>query len=298
MGVIIIDSTRVAAYIDTSGRWKSADDSYSVVIPVTSGKSYKFTWVNTSTDDVGTIFRYGFTSSSTPNSQVLSNWARTSPQSTPSVIITASKAYLILQVGTLVAEQIFSNGYLLLETVENNYDPMLRRRGMLMESNTIPPISYSSISSNAFTSWARSSFVGVSGNMVYFVPSAAGWSVQLVANDLLYKWGDIKNGIFHIKYDFSASGFATGNAFITNLCMFNITNPNQGSARLTHWDFDNASIFQNGTGSIDAYCNLSDPNISWSDTPNDSWYFGLKFYAYSDNGSRFELSNLVAEVSI
>ena len=109
---ITIDSTRIYAYIATDYKWKSASDSYSVVVPVTVGKQYVIAFTNTSSSLVGTIFRYGFTNSRTPSNQSLSQCVRTTPQAAPNVSLMANSDYLIIQMGATVAATAISNGYI------------------------------------------------------------------------------------------------------------------------------------------------------------------------------------------
>ena len=109
---IDINSTRNYAYIDTTGKWISSSDSYSICIPVTVGWKYTISFSNTASGTVGTIFRYGFSNSNKINSQTLSQWVRTSPQSTPSVTITADRPFLIIQMSASYAKRNIDNGYI------------------------------------------------------------------------------------------------------------------------------------------------------------------------------------------
>lgn len=129
---ITIDSTRIFAYINPDGFWISSSDSYSVAIPVVTGKKYIISFTNTDSDTVGTIFRYGFSDTNSPTGQTLTQWVRTTPQDTPSVELTAVKSYLIIQMGANVAGGNISNGYITLkeatiyidgtqETIKVNY---------------------------------------------------------------------------------------------------------------------------------------------------------------------------------
>lgn len=111
---VTIDPTRVSAYIATDGRWIASSDSYSVCVPVINGKRYKFQFSSTSSTDVGTIFRFGFTDSSTPTEQTLTGWVRSTPQDYVATEITASGSYLVIQLGGSVASSVISNEYLAL----------------------------------------------------------------------------------------------------------------------------------------------------------------------------------------
>ena len=110
---VTIDPTRITAWINTSNRWTSANDSYSVAVPVTSGKTYVLEFSSTDSSITGTIFRYGFTNVKTPGSSgvLLSNCVRTSPQDSPKASIVASNVYLIIQLGSSVAAGLINNGY-------------------------------------------------------------------------------------------------------------------------------------------------------------------------------------------
>lgn len=109
---IDIDPTRIYAYINTSGQWIEASDSYSVYIPVRVGWKYTIKFSNTASETVGTIFRYGFTNSKTVGGQKLNGWVRTSPQSTPSVTVTATNSFLIVQMSSTYAGRNINNGYI------------------------------------------------------------------------------------------------------------------------------------------------------------------------------------------
>lgn len=108
---VTIDPTRVSAYISTDGKWTASSDSYSVCVPVTSGKRYALTWSTTDSSSVGTIFRYGFSDTNTASGQTLSGWIRSTPQDSQNTQVIASGAYLVLQFGVSVAPSIVSNNY-------------------------------------------------------------------------------------------------------------------------------------------------------------------------------------------
>ncbi len=106
---------RKQAWINTSNKWiSSSDSSYSICIPVSVGDSLKIEWDNTASSTVGGIFRYGFCDYSTPNAGGISltGCVRTSPQATPSATVTASKAYLVIQVSGNSADITVVYGYL------------------------------------------------------------------------------------------------------------------------------------------------------------------------------------------
>lgn len=133
---IVIDPTRIYAWINTTNQWVSASDSASICIPVTVGRSYILQWSDTDSDNVGTIYRYGFSNSDTPSSQTLTQCTRTTPQDASSVTLTADRPYLIIQLSGskfpdnlayLVVEEID------LEEVVSGADFFLRRGAMEKE---------------------------------------------------------------------------------------------------------------------------------------------------------------------
>lgn len=116
--IVPIDSTRVYAYIDSNMIWRTASDSYSVVVPIEIGEQYVLVYSNTDSADVGTIFRFGQTNSSTPAStNTLTGAVRSTPQDTPSATITASKQYLIVQFAAGKALSLLQNGYFTIRKV-------------------------------------------------------------------------------------------------------------------------------------------------------------------------------------
>lgn len=111
---ITIGTTRINAYISADGRWVASNDLYSVCVPVTQGKRYKFQFSSTSSTDVGTIFRYGFSDTNTPTGQTLTGWIRSTPQDYIANKITASGSYLVIQLDSSSASSVISNEYLTL----------------------------------------------------------------------------------------------------------------------------------------------------------------------------------------
>lgn len=103
---------RKYAYIGTSGSWLADSGSYSVALPVEVGKKYAIRMTETDSDTVGTILRYGFTDSATPDSQLLSQWVRTTPQGTQYVELTADGKYLVIQMTAAKFASVISNGYI------------------------------------------------------------------------------------------------------------------------------------------------------------------------------------------
>lgn len=116
--IVLIDSTRVYAYIDSNMIWKAASDSYSVVVPIEIGKQYVLAFSNMDSADVGTIFRFGQTNSSIPAStNTLIGAERSTPQDMPSAMITASKQYLIVQFAASKALSLLLNEYFIIRKV-------------------------------------------------------------------------------------------------------------------------------------------------------------------------------------
>ena len=109
---VAITSGKISAWINASGAWATDANSYCVLIPVEVGKSYAIKWSTTDDAVVGMIFRYGFTATPTPQSQLLSQVERTIPQDLPFVVLTADYSYLVIQVSNSFGNSIFANGYL------------------------------------------------------------------------------------------------------------------------------------------------------------------------------------------
>lgn len=112
-----IDSTRIYAWINSSNAWVSANDSYSILIPVTKGAQYRMRFTTTDSNVVGSIFRWGFTDNSTAQSQTLNSCNRTSPQDTPTVTVTATKKYLVVQMGSTVADKNINENKFIVEAI-------------------------------------------------------------------------------------------------------------------------------------------------------------------------------------
>lgn len=72
----------------------------------------------TTTDSsVGYIFRWGFTDTSTPQLQTLDSCTRSSPQDTSTVTVTATKKYLVVQMGSTVAAQNINESKFIVEAI-------------------------------------------------------------------------------------------------------------------------------------------------------------------------------------
>ena len=113
-----VAATRIKAYIDANGYWVGSNDSYCVRIPVTVGVSYRLRWTTTTSSKAGTIFRWGFTDSNEePGGQQLYDWVRSTPQSTASTTVTATKQYLIIQISASYAATILNNKRLIVEAI-------------------------------------------------------------------------------------------------------------------------------------------------------------------------------------
>ena len=112
---IAIPSTGINAYIDASGAWKASSDSYSICVEVEVGKKYAIRWTNTSSADVGNIFRYGFSDTPAASGQTLTQFNRTSPQNVPYVELTADKQYLVIQISSSYRTAIITRKYITIE---------------------------------------------------------------------------------------------------------------------------------------------------------------------------------------
>lgn len=112
-----LDPTRIYAWINTNNVWIKANDSYSILIPVTKGTQYRMRFTTTDSNVVASIFRWGFTDTSTPQSQTLDSCTRSSPQATSTVTVTATKKYLVVQMGSKVAAQSINEGKFIVEAI-------------------------------------------------------------------------------------------------------------------------------------------------------------------------------------
>lgn len=108
---ITIDSTRIYAWINGSNGWASANDSYSICVPVEVGRKYLMEFSETDSSKVGIYFRWGCSNTNTPSGQILSKCVRTSPQENSRVEIVPDRPYLVIQIGASYAESIFNNKY-------------------------------------------------------------------------------------------------------------------------------------------------------------------------------------------
>jgi len=112
-----INPTRIYAWINTNNAWVHADDSYSVLIPVTKDTTYRLRWTETDSSKVGTIYRYGFTDINSAQGQSLANCLRTTPQDASTVTVTASGDYLVIQISGARGKTIFNNNWLIVEAI-------------------------------------------------------------------------------------------------------------------------------------------------------------------------------------
>lgn len=127
--LITMDPTVSYTWITQTSKWNTADDSACVCVPVTPGKRYRLEFTETDSTLVGTIFRFGFSDSNTPNNQqlysVVRNYGTTdqSPAVTPQnyhpieVIAPIGYPYLVIQLAKKLASSIISNNYLTLTEV-------------------------------------------------------------------------------------------------------------------------------------------------------------------------------------
>jgi hypothetical protein len=126
---ITLDSTRYYAYISANNSYVYSTDSYSIVVPVTVGQKYKIT-VDTTTPINGVqniILRWGFVNNlppetwkratgefPSPSGVTIYNSVRSTPQDTPTVEITATHKYLVIQMGGNIFADNITNGRILL----------------------------------------------------------------------------------------------------------------------------------------------------------------------------------------
>lgn len=102
--------TRYQRYINTSGVWTNAgDSSYSIVFPIIPSHKYKIYWDITNEIYVGSIFRWGFKEDT--NAGQLTDWVRSTPQSTQTTTVTAPAGcnYLIIQVTGTGVESLLTH---------------------------------------------------------------------------------------------------------------------------------------------------------------------------------------------
>jgi hypothetical protein len=126
---ITLDSTRYYAYISANNSYVYSTDSYSIIVPVTVGQKYKIT-VDTTTPINGVpniILRWGFVNNlppetwkqgtgefPSPSGVTIYNSVRSTPQDTPTVEITATHKYLVIQMGGNIFADNITNGRILL----------------------------------------------------------------------------------------------------------------------------------------------------------------------------------------
>lgn len=141
---ITLPMDRIFAYIDASGAWRSASDSYSICVEVEIGKTYAIRWTDTNSADVSSIFRYGFSDTSTVNGQILTQFNRTSPQSVPYVELTADQQYLVIQISSSYGADIIANGYITMEEsylhIEGTPEVLTVSDGVTTQTATIAPL--------------------------------------------------------------------------------------------------------------------------------------------------------------
>ena len=122
---ITLDRTRYYAYLTRGDTWSYSADSYSIIVPVQVGKQYRITADPTTPIDgnVNVILRWAFIDELPPDSWKVESTpaptlsaiavydnVRTTPQETPSVIVTATHPYMIVQMGSGVFASNIANG--------------------------------------------------------------------------------------------------------------------------------------------------------------------------------------------
>lgn len=98
---------------DSTAEWKTASESSCICIPVTVGRQYSLNWSTTDSSLVGGFIKWGFSDTNTPNSQVVTHFTITSPQSVQdNTTAVADKQYLVIQIANSHASEILTNEYL------------------------------------------------------------------------------------------------------------------------------------------------------------------------------------------
>lgn len=164
---------------------------------------------------------------------------------------------------------------------------LLRRRmmlGAMEESHNWMPLS-----GNAYISWARQNG-SISGDVITFSPTSLGWNYTLTANNLLYKWGNVKDKVIRFSCDYTLTGLVSGGYASISAYTSQIQNPTGTTGRQAYGELKN--IASNGSGRVE-YMSIFTPR---SGTPTDNYYFGLRIYAHTGANSRLTLSNIVYEV--
>lgn len=110
-----------------------------VAVPVTIGKQYIIEWTNTTQSTVGTVFRYGFVSDSTPSGQAITQCYRGTIQDLPSnpIIVTADNSFLLLQCNQNYTAPNITNGYLTVTEADTATAEMLLKVGNYQDEQEI-----------------------------------------------------------------------------------------------------------------------------------------------------------------
>lgn len=173
---------------------------------------------------------------------------------------------------------------------------LMQRRREMMQAANAPVIVYTPLSSNPPSSWSKTARVTVSGNNITFNPNALDWNTQVCTNGLLYRYNQLKDGYWHIGFDYVASGVASNGYFMAGVALFQNANATVSATRQAY-DKGGAKTPKgvSGSGRVDLYGKFDTTN--WSATPNASYYVGVKFYAYTGANSQVTISNIVLEIS-
>ena len=135
---ITLDATRYYALIrGVDNNFAYSSDSYSIIVPVEVGKQYKLTADPTTPIDdiVNVILRWAFIDELPPDSWKVSSATvptpstittydkvRTTPQETPSIIVTATHPYMIVQMGAAIMASNIANGRISITEQSIYYD--------------------------------------------------------------------------------------------------------------------------------------------------------------------------------
>lgn len=162
---------------------------------------------------------------------------------------------------------------------------MRRRMMMAAEESHI----WKPLSGNDYTSWTRQNG-SLSNGVITFTPSELSWNFTVTANNLLYKWGDVKNKVIRFSCDYTLTGLVSGGSVPISAGTFLTSSPSSFTTRQAYGSIKNIS--SNGSGRVE-YKSIFTTS---SGTPTDDYYFGLRIYAHTGANSKLELSNIVFEV--
>lgn len=155
------------------------------------------------------------------------------------------------------------------------------------------------MSANTPAQWSQNN-TSVSGGVIYFNPTKLDWGCNLTANNLNFKYGGVKNGKVHVKFDWTATGCVSGSSINIAACTWNTKNPTKTSTRDSYGPLCttiNPPVSTAVSGHVDEITAVVDTFGGGTLPPRDDYYFGVRFYAYTGRGSAVTISNLVIEVT-